>query len=306
MVQSFDDSRHEWIEDEWRDMVADMQSDVRTDVEKHQHHLPDLARPGRLWAEKISCVTDMIEYLFLAIRRDLGLSTDETFASMLLVERALYRCERELGSYGDREEPNGDEANEYRVFHALEVLTPDLDDIQMRRFRALQAAEWSARKMHIPRVRLVNEPDLQVGESLSSLNDEERFAAFGEPVGWALFARRFLASIDERFQRLDPLLVLEELGEADAESVGGRTNSGEGRFGPLRALARLAVTYGALDFKQRQDETFDQAVDRARQVLMTTRSRIRRQLRSFRTKWRLGTPRPRIRARSKRSKRISQ
>ncbi len=304
MMQSFHESRFEWIEDEWRTLVAGMKSSVHEDRRAARGRFPEFARIGYLWSEKISNVTDMIEYLFNAMRPDLGLSTGDTLASMLLVEQALDRLQRELSHHRDEDCPNGEDANQYRIFRALEILTPEFDDLQLQRLRALETAEWSARRTYIPAGGEVTEPLHRSCKPPSHLDDKERrdFLMYGQPMAWALLTRQLLASIDARFKEVDPLLVLEELGEADAEGIGGRSSGGNGRLGPARALAVLAVRCGALGFRKRKGETFDQAVDRARQVLMTLRSRVRRQLRSFRKKWWMSPPRPYARAHSKRSR----
>jgi len=279
------EARFDQVPEEWRVLVDAMAADVRAKASARdwQRDLSDTARLGYEWSWKVSSVSDMIDYLMRAVRDDLGFKASETLASMLLVSKAFLQLSLELQDGGTAEGREDAEENRYRVLHAMKALTERFDDVGLRRFRALQVAEVNARRTHIPtdadveaRVECLRklEPALDDDAHRSSI-------AIDQPVASALLSRQMLAEVDERFHALDPLVILEEFAEADGARSGGRSSGGDGRLGPARALARLAIMCGALDFEQREGESFDDAVERARQVLLTNRSRLRKEIRGF-------------------------
>jgi hypothetical protein len=284
------EDRLEKVPEEWKALVQKMRDDVHASAADWRKQYPDSTETlaeerGYQWHFKIGRLDDMLDYLMREIRRDIGFEDgDATLASMLLVSKAFLALNIELqhgGKKGSRDD--GDEYS-YRVLNALKALTPRFDDIVLRRFRALQTAESMA-KFARP---LMNPEELDAHvEKMKDLlperePDEHRdWVNVDKPVLEGVFARSQLAEVDERFGTLDPMEVYEEFAEAQAATKGGKSDGGEGKVGPARAVARLAVRCGALDYEQGADEDFDAAVERARGNLLQARHRIRKELRGF-------------------------
>lgn len=280
--------RIESVPEAWKALVSAMQAEVHAEAAKDDEDGRSIdERRGYYWSFRVGRVGDMLDYLMRAIRGDLGFGDGRgTLASMMLVQRSIARLDIELQDGGTREGRDDGEENRYRVYHALRALTPTLDDITLQRFRALQVAEFAAKWNQIPPT------DEQVEASVADLRQEQlvrseteaehhrNFLKVDKPAVDAVFTRSLLAEIDARFDALDPLVVFEEFSEAE-RATGGKFEGGDGRIGPVRALARLAVMCGALDCCQEPGEDFDSAVSRARSNLLVTRSRIRKELRSF-------------------------
>jgi len=264
------------VPDDWKAFVADLQKRVRASPKK-----------GREWSLTLIQVGDMLEHLLRAIRGDLGLKEgEESLASMLLLMKAFHQLKVELRD-GNADDADTDE-DRWRVYTALRVLTPRYDDVQLRRMRAMKTAGYGARWMKVP-----TEAEAEASvEKSRQLAKDEGYTHFDEdhqrrwfrsqlPAIHATLVHEDLREIDERFAELDPLVVMEEFSDACGDARGGRSAGGDGQVGPIRALARLAVMCGALEFKQAENEEFDVAVERARTSLLVTRSRIRKVLRGF-------------------------
>lgn len=271
----------------WKALVSAMQAEVHAEAAKDDEDGRSLnERRGYYWSFRVGRVGDMLDYLMRAIRGDLGFEEGATLASMLLVQSSIERLDIELQDGGTEEGRDDGEENRYRVNHALRALTPKLDDITLLRFRALQVAEFAARWNQIPPTDEQVEAsvvDLRQEQLVRSETEAERHRTFlkvDKPALGAVFTRSLLAEIDARFDTLDPLVVFEEFSEAET-ATGGKLEGGDGKIGPVRAVARLAVMCGALEYRQEPGEDFDSAVNRARSNLLVTRSRIRKELRSF-------------------------
>lgn len=272
----------------WVTLVEEMRADVHKAARKSIEEFGDEKateeeKRGYYWSFKVGCVADMVEHLARTIRDDLGFDEEEeTLASMALAYKALTFLEVELQDGGSASPRRDRDELRYRMLNALKALTPLFDDVHLMRLRALQVAESAAEYTHVA-------TEAEIEEGIGRLAEEKGFNAdahreymqHSKPALDGVLARSWLAEIDDAFQRLDPLVVLEEFADAQAQSSGGRTENGEGRVGPVRALARLAVMCGALGYEQREDEDFDKAVDRARGNLLMSRSRIRRVVQEF-------------------------
>ena len=272
----------------WRELVAEMQRDVhrQADESARKANAEDDAtieeRRGYAWSWKVDRVAAMFDFLAATILRDIGFAGDESIASIVLLKKAFLYAQLELQDGATKDGRDDRDETRLRLLGALKALTPRFDDVHMLRFRAVQVAETCARMTRIP-----NDAEVAVGvEALRTLEsiDLERHRDYVEheqPVLAGLLARQWLAEVDETFHKLDPLVVLEEFAEAAPAGKGGKTQGGDASTGPVRALARLSVTCGALGYEQRNDETFDAAVDRARSNLLVTRSRLRKVMREF-------------------------
>lgn len=272
---------------EWADLVLSMQREVHAKAESREVFEEESIeqRRGYEWSWKVAHVAHMLEHLIETIRKDLGFEDSATLASMALVKRAMFQMELELREGGTTEGRGDGLEHQYRVQQALQALTSCFDDVQLRRLRALQYATSCARYSEIPDAATVERHVNQMKE-LEQTDDEadDRHREWFRdtmPALSGVMARSWLAEVDERFATLDPLIMLEEFAQAEPEEEGGRAEGGEGRIGPVRALARLAVMCGALGLEQRPDEGFDTAVERARNNLLVTRSRIRKLVREF-------------------------
>jgi hypothetical protein len=280
--------RIENVPEAWKTIVATMRAEVCAEPEEpDEDGVSAEKRRGYNWAFKVGCIGDMLAYLMREIRADIGFEEGEgTLASMLLVQEAILRLNIELQDGGSKNGREDSEENRYRVLRALQALIPRFDDINLRRFRALQVAEFAARWNKTPptddevEASVVELRQEQFLRSDTEVDKHRNFLKVDKPVVDAVFTRGLLAEIDPRFDTLDPLAVFEEFIEAEP-AAGGKIDGGEGRVGPVRALARLAVMSGALDYSQEPGEDFDSAVSRARSNLLVTRSRIRKAMRSF-------------------------
>lgn len=282
--------RAEVVPQQWVELVTAMQADVHAEASKRAMDSTDDGdatedeRRGYHWSFKIGRVADMLEYLARTIRDDLGFEEHEhsTLASMVLLNKAVLHLNLELQDGGSKDGREDRDENRYRVLEALKALTPRFDDVHMKRLRALQVAESSVKMTRIPTdVDLDDDVERFRGYDGIDLERHRDFMKHDQPALNGVLARSWLVEVDEAFEKLDPLMVLEEFGEARAQAGGGKADGGDGRVGPVRALARLAVTCGALGYAQRDDEDFDGAVDRARGNLLMARSRIRKELRAF-------------------------
>jgi hypothetical protein len=225
------------------------------------------------WGWEIFHLRDMINYLLREICIDLEAPEGGRLASMILVERALGTLFIELQSQGSLNGRDDEEENAYRVHRALQALSPDFDDIHLRRFRALDVAEFAARvTLPVFTERTPEEDEMFEGGPIP--DDIREMWTYRNPVINGVSVKGMLCRIDPAFQHLDPLVVFEEFSEAEPSS-GGRTTGGDARVGPARALARLCIMCGALEATQHDDENFDQAVERFRNTLHVSRSRIR-------------------------------
>jgi hypothetical protein len=209
---------------------------------------------------------------------------------MALVNRGLDQLHLELQHGGTCDGRDDAEENAVRVYRALRTLTPRFDDVLLRRLRALRVVESCA-----PGIRILDDGEVEAsvermrahvnneGRAFDVEDEEKQRKWFRSelPMMKTLHARSMLAECDESFAKLDPLIALEELAEVGPGAKGGKTDGGEAKTGPARALARLALRCGALEYTQAETETFDDAVDRVRRNLHTTRSRLRDELHSF-------------------------
>jgi hypothetical protein len=268
----------------WTELVQAMRQDVREDAPELAEDLPEGVAVA--WSFKVRRLRQMLEHLCVAIREDLGIPEDKTLGSMLLLLMAAGHLSREL-YYGRRSERAGasdDEADitNFRVVGALRALSPRWDGPDLVKVRALAVAEYAVGVTKVLSDEEVEENAVALKEFGLTAAEEERHQKFARlsPLLDGVAARAFLAQVDERFSRLDPLVVMEEFAEAEA-TRGGKTDGGQGRVGPARALARLALMCGAFDVGQGDDEGFDQAVDRVRGSLLMARSRIRSAVREF-------------------------
>lgn len=288
MWESACEDQEKNVPDAWKALVQSMRDEVHLEARAADYHEEDMTPDERLgyhWNWKIGRVANMLRYLTQVIRDDLGFDDGATLASIVLLDKAMLHLQLELqdgGTKGGREDRL---ENRYRVQEALKALMPHFDDVQMRRLRALQHAEPAATLTDIPTEADVEEHvrRVQDGRSLDPEEAERHrdWFAVDHPVMSGVMVRSWLSEVDERFASLDPLVVLEEFAEARAENEGGRIEGGDGRTGPVRALARLSVMCGALDFEQKEGEDFDSAVERARGNLLVTRSRFRKAIRAF-------------------------
>lgn len=240
-------------------------------------------RKGYAWSHELDRVRHMIMHLLRRVLDDIGFEKEASLGSFLLVERALLYAELELQDGGTESGREDSEENQFRVVHALRCISPHFDDLNMRRFRALRVAEFVAKLTSIPSAESIedNIALLRAADAIPQDDEQEHrdYLAFDQPAMRGVFGRQLLAEVDETFAALDPLVVLEEFDDADAIARGGRSSNGDGRIGPARALARLSLMSGALEFKQEPGEDFEMSVDRARRALLSNRSRMRRTLR---------------------------
>lgn len=271
----------------WAELVDSMRQSVVEKAEKatagETQRVSDEEQRGYYWSFQIRRVSDMIEFLCEKILADIGFANDDTtIASMLLVRKAFVALLIELQDGGTEDGRSDGEEYRFRTLSALRFLTPRLDDVALRRFRALHVAEsnseWTGPVLD------EKELDQRVSEmqSLEPHVDPENhrdWFAVTHPVLAGVQARALLKDIDERFSALDPLECYEEFVEASAK--GGKVEGGDGKTGAARALARRAVRCGALGYQQLGAEDFDTAVERARNSLLVNRSRIRKTLRGY-------------------------
>lgn len=291
-----DEGRLDRLPLEWRERLDSLAAEVRReaeDPESWRADADDVTRFAHGWSAKVRVMADVLGYLQRQIRQDIGCSEgSETLSSMALVEMAMRHLRLELGHIGSTEGREDEEENRCRVFRALTMLNSRFDDLQMRRFRALRAAEIAVEYAvplddasideSVARVRQLHLEEYP-GEPFDGEVEERqrRWFRVELPMQRSIMARCDLARTDDRFAGLDALLVLEELTAARANEKGGRAIGGDGKTGPARALARLALTCGALDYAQSEQETFDDAVERVRSNLLVTRSRLRGELRDY-------------------------
>lgn len=269
------------VPQEWKNLVQRMQNEVHAKAAESRDGTLE-ERRGYAWSTCVGRVGDMVEYLFRAIRDDIGMEGTQTIASMMLATRALLYVDLELQDGGSEEGREDSEENRYRTTEALKVLVRRFDDVHLRRLRALQVAETAARTTSIPTQQEIDRAVRALDELDDVDIDKHRaFLADTQPALMGAMARHWLGEIDSAFLSLDPLVVLEEFAEAASDGRGGKAERGEGRVGPVRALARLAVMSGALGCSQNEGEGFDAAVDRARNALLMSRSRIRKAIRAF-------------------------
>lgn len=278
----------------WQGLIDALAAEARAKAaapENFNADLPLEARLGYQWSWKVREVGRCLEYMMRLIRADIGMNEGvETLASMELVGGAMTHLELELRDGGTKHGSEKAEEHEYRVYRALLALDPCFDDVGLRRVRALRIAEWFCAHIEIlddaeveASVEKMRGIDSDEGRSFDKDAEERNRNWFRAklPMMKTLLARRSLADVDGAFAALDPLIVLEELAEARSGLKGGKSDTGEGKTGAARALARLALRCGALEYVQREGETFDDAAERARRNLHTTRSRLREEIRSF-------------------------
>lgn len=280
--------RRKKVPEAWSDLVAQMRAEVHADADKDGEHDPEATlndRRGHHWWSQVGRVDDMLRHLTSVILDDLGFGDEATLASILLLHRAAECLQIELQD-GSRSEGRHDHL-EYRcrIQRALRALTPVFDGPTMKRLRVIQAAESAARFTELPseeeiqgRLQRIAERE---GDDYAERSRE--WIEVKQPAINGLLARSRLAEIDKRFGSLDPLVVMEEFADANSKAAGGRSTGGDGRTGPARAAARLCLLCGALDTKQRDGESFDDATDRIRSSLLAARSRLRKEVRSFPT-----------------------
>ncbi len=274
------------VPEPWRALVATMRTEVAKKADDWAKEYPGEKLGhlrGRYWAWKVDRVGDMLLHLMDVIRQDIGMDDDGTLGSMILVREAMLGLNIELQDAGREQGHDAGEEYRFRVANALRSMVSHFDDVSLRRFRALRIAEFAAKDTRLPDDDIINEhvESLKDSEYPEDRTEERReksrkWMTIDRPLLSAVMAIDSLGHVDERFKELDPLVVLEEFADADADKKGGRADDGEGRTGAVRALARLAVRGGALDYSQRDDEDFDTAVERARANLLVTRSRIRK------------------------------
>lgn len=293
------------ISPRWREAISEVRANVLKDAEadaadeaewfRHEGiaaeaaSSPEHFRVTR-WAMALVRIRGVLSLLFDYVGQDIGLAEGESLTAMTLVLLAVNQLEWTLTNIGgadpelDPGEVGVQEEQQYRLRKALDALDRRRDDIHLRRFRAMHVAESCA----------VYTPDVvspaEVESMLRQMRDDGEFSdeedearerdvlSTDRYVLAAAQARAWLAEVDERFATLSPEAVLQEFAEVEPFPRGGRGNDGEGRAGPLRALARLALLSGALEYRQRDGETFDDAVERVRGNLLVTRSRLRREL----------------------------
>ena len=292
-----ENSRADWLENipsEWRAVFDAMADEVRAKVEADREYDADLSleeRYGYEWSLRVPLVERCVGYMMRLIREQIGLKEGaETLASMILVNRALEQLHLELHDAGTKAGREDAEENAVRVYRAIRVLTPRFDDVALRRLRALRVVEGYA-----PDIFILDDAEVDAAVARMRGHAKDHGEDFGVeeearqrkwfrselPMMKVLSARTTLAECDSAFAQLDPLVMLEELADAGVGLKGGRGDRGDGKTGPARALARLAVMCGALEYKAAPDETFDDAVDRVRANLHTTRSRLRDEMRGF-------------------------
>lgn len=288
-----DEGRVDPIPGEWRHLLDEVAADVQAAAAERTEQHPDLEKEeclGYAWSRMLPRVGNVLDYLMRQIRRDLGfVEGSETLAGMMLVRRAMDHLQMELEDGGSPDGREDAEEQTYRMYRALRVLTPRFDDVQLLRVRALRVIETCATG-----TRIIDDAEVELaveqmrvhaheaGQKFDS-DDEtrQRFWFRAElPMLKTLNARSMLAEIDPAFGTLDPLIVLEDLDESRSGS-GGKSDGGEGKTGPARALARLALRCDALGYSQQEGETFDEAADRVRRNLHTARFRLREELRGF-------------------------
>jgi hypothetical protein len=278
----------------WQGWVDALAAEVRAKAAAPKSFNADLSLEERLgyeWSSKVHEVGRCLEYMMGLIRSNIGMNEGaETLASMALVQGAIAKLAKELHNGGTKHGDEDWEEQEYRVHRALHALNPRFDEIGLRRVRALRIAEWYCANIEIL-------DDAEVEESIEELrrvdrsegllfdkDEDERNRNWFRaelPMMKALLARSSLAEVDGAFADLDPLVVLEELAEARSGLKGGKSDTGEGKTGAARALARLALMCGALEYVPREGEAFDDATERARKNLHTTRARLREESRSL-------------------------
>lgn len=275
---------------QWKDLVASLRAEVLTKAESPQVEPQTTAnqRRGYEWSWKLRIVDDMLDHLMQTICTDIGFDDGAVLGSMALLRRSMLHLQLELQDGGSSRPREDTLENQYRVQQALMALNNHFDDVQMRRLRALQLAGPAAQVTRIPDEQDV-ETRLQAISEHQSLDAEteqkHRDSMYiDQPALSGVMVRSWLVEVDERFGSLDPLIIMEEFAEARADSDGGRIDGGEACTGPVRALARLAVLSGALDYAQKGGEDFDAAVDRARRNLISTRSRVKQAVQAFPTR----------------------
>lgn len=255
---------------QWLELVSNMRARVHEASDKElgrQNEDEPQDSPAAIrdsnWSHEIMHVGDMLESVFEDILADIGFEDGASLGSINLVRHALSQLQMELqdGCEGYRHDAT---ERGLRVAGALKRLSPSYDDINMRKLRALELVGVAARWVHVPSAAEVEEAVERYKEFASGDIERHRdFVAIDKPLTSATLAHSDLADIDPAFAALDPLVVLEELNEARVDGDGGKDGGGDGRMGPVRALARLSMMCGAFGFSPRADESFDDAVDRA-------------------------------------------
>lgn len=282
------------VPEPWKVMVAEMRAKVleRASDPDGATDEPDVDRRGAAWSSVVGIeVGRMMRYLARTILTDVGFGERENMHSNALLEEAVAAFASELASPAIPENPDEGGEKFLRVSRALQQLIPRFDDIALLRYRALLVAEQAASHVSIPSEAEVQAHVARYREVLAETprpdmtleEHDARSRAWmltDAPLTSAMIAHDALGKVDPRFWQLDTLLVAQEFAEAQTSNRGGKTDTGDGRVGPVRALARLAVTCGALDFEQGPKEDFDRAVDRARGILITARSKIRAEIRN--------------------------
>lgn len=281
------------IPEEWRVLLDGLASSVRAKANDTSAFLSDPGPAGRLgyaWKNAVSLVGKCFEHLMRLIRADIGFEEGtHTLASMVLVQRAIVHLEMELESGGTPTGRHDKEEQTIRVYRALKALHYQHDDVALKRVRALRVVETCT-----PFTEILDDHEIEASvermrgharEDGRDFDEAQQRAWFRSelPMLKALNARSMLADVDPAFSDIDPLIVLEELAEARDGTRGGKVVGGEGKTGPARALARLALQCGGLEYVQGDDEPFDDAVERVRRNLHMTRSRFRDELRTFPT-----------------------
>jgi len=276
--------RLENVSDSWKGIVASMKERVHRDLANADFHDEDTSkqhRRGWHWGSVLMDFCDMVEYLTREILDDIEMPQGETLASVALLNHATSCFRHEMHSGGD--EPTEHLVAWYRRQKALEAFTARLDSVLIRRVHALEKAEAAATITQIPSKAELDEA-VKAFQRRWPDKDADSYREYlqtDSPALDGVLAKFFLSQIHERFEDLDPLVALEEFAEAKSSSKGGRASNGEGQTGATRALARVSVTCGALGFEQRADETFDDAVERARKSLLMARSTVLKMVKGF-------------------------
>ncbi len=281
-----EERRIEDVPEEWKALVSRMRARVHADADSTKYHPSTMTledRRGHHWWPHVGRVGDMLEYLTRMIREDLGFDDGATLGSIALLRSAVQYLECELRDGNQEGEGERKLEHQWRIHTALRALSPEFDSPHMRRLRVLQTAEAATRLTHIPDDEEIEARVQRCAEFPGTDTEKTRdFVAVDQPAMTGVMARSWLSEVDERFSKLDPLVGLEEFAEA-ARTPGGRAEGGGGKTGPARAVARLCLMCGALDYEQNSDEGFDDAVERVRNSLLVSKSRLRKEVLSFPT-----------------------
>jgi len=285
MLQRGDERRVDNVPQFWKDMVCSMRTQARAQAESATEELSELpleVRRGVFWSRELLAVEDMLSYLTRTIRDELGCEDGETVPSLALLAEGMRHVRKELEGPAEVLPMMGALEADVRMFRALQALSPHFDDRQLKRVRALHLAEVAASSVSVPTAEAL---DSLVAEEGGDADDEVASRMRAEQLKMVamrgVLFRGDLAGIDDAFGSLDPLVVMEEFSDATPEGAGGRAQNGAGRTGSARALASLAVSCCALGFEQRTEESFDEAVERARTGLLMARSRVRKWAQGF-------------------------